>query len=273
MNLYATLDELKKLLTIDDAEIDATLLRILKAASRQIEQPRLAGRYFYTYEGTRYFEGHSSPLWLPDDILSITTLKLDEDGDGTFEATLTTSDYHLFPFNDYPKTRLEINPNGSYGGFASGIQKGIEIAGVFGYGDGESATPYEDRTTLSAELASGATEATVTDGSQLKVGETIRCESEQMYIENIVTHTLTLKRGVNGTTAATHASTKAISAYLYPEDIVQATLIIAMRAWKRKDSAYQDVVGGPELGIVIASKGIDPDVLELVTPYRRMEYI
>ena len=40
-----------------------------------------------------------------------------------------------------------------------------------------------------------------------------------------------------------------------------------MRAWKRKDSAYQDVVGLGELGTVIASKGFDADAARLLTPY------
>lgn len=273
-NLYATLDELKSLLDIEDAENDSSLMRILKAASRQIEKPKLTGRYFYCWEGTKYFDGGGSKLWLPADILSITTLKLDEDGDGTYEATLATTDYHLYPLNEYPKIKLEINSNGDYGGFASGILKGIEIAGVFGYGNGLSATPYESRTTLSAAITSTtATSVSVTSGATLKVGETIRVDSEQMFISDITSNTLMVERGVNGTTAATHSNEATVSAYLYPEDIVQATLIMAMRAYKRKDSAYQDVVGNAETGQIITSKGIDPDVAELVTPFRRQEYI
>ena len=30
------------------------------------------------------------------------------------------------------------------GGFASGVKRGVQITGLFGYGDGESATPYAD---------------------------------------------------------------------------------------------------------------------------------
>jgi hypothetical protein len=50
-------------------------------------------------------------------------------------------------------------------------------------------------------------------------------------------------------------------------------LITAMRAWKRKDSAFADIIGAPETGQIIMSKGIDPDVSELVAPYRRQEYV
>jgi hypothetical protein len=93
-----------------------------------------------------------------------------------------------------------------------------------------------------------------------------------MFVEDIVQQTLHVKRGINGTTAATHADDKTVSAYLYPEDITQATLIITMRAWKRKDSPYQDIVGTPETGQVITSKGLDPDVVKLLAPYTRQEY-
>ncbi|OGO01396.1 MAG: hypothetical protein A2Y59_06690 [Chloroflexi bacterium RBG_13_52_14] len=93
-----------------------------------------------------------------------------------------------------------------------------------------------------------------------------------MWVKDRAGANITIERAMNGTTAATHASGKAVYAYLYPEDIVQATLILAMRAWKRKDSAYQDVVGGAEIGTMIVSKGLDPDVVKLVTPYRRVSY-
>ena len=272
MNCYATLDDLKALLKVTTAEDDEQLLRLLKVASRQIEQPRLAGRYFYCYDGTKYFDGTGPVFWLPEDILSITTLKCDTNGDGTFEDTYTTTDYILYPLSSYPKIRLEININGSYASFASGIQKGIEITGVFGYAD--SATPYEAKTAINE--ASGITASqiqfTVDSGNEIEVGQTIRIESEQMFITDISGNELYVQRGVNGTMATTHADDKAVYVYKYPENITHACLILAMRAWKRKDSAYQDIVGLPETGQVISSKGIDPDVIELVAPYRRQEY-
>ena len=111
------------------------------------------------------------------------------------------------------------------------------------------------------------------DGQLVRVGETLRIDSEQIFVEETVTNTLTIQRGVNGTTAADHSDGATVSVYEYPADITQATLIIAMRAWKRKDSAYQDVVGAPETGQIIVSKGMDPDVKELCLPYQRREYI
>lgn len=272
MNVYATLNDLKKLLIMTGAGDNEQLLRLLKAASRQIEKPKLTGRFFYCYEGTKYYDRVSTKLWLPDDILSVAALKCDRDGDGVFEIAMVATDYFLYPLNKYPKIKLKINTNGDYSQFASGIDKGVEIEGVFGYAD--SATPYEAKTAIdeTGGINTTVTQFTVDDGKEIEIGQTIRVGTEQMFVEDIVQKELYVKRGINGTTAASQADDSVVSVYTYPEDITQATLIMAMRAWKRKDSAYQDIVGSPETGQVITSKGIDPDVVELVAPYRRQEY-
>ncbi len=250
---------------------DIYLRKLLEDASRKID--RWCHRIFYCLDATRYFDGAGLKLFLPIDLLSITTLKTDEDGNGTYENTLATTDYHLYPLDDFPKIRLEINPNGDYGSFANGIQKGVEIAGVFGYGDGISATPYVAGGILGIAVASTSTTVvTMSTGHSVAAGHTIRIDSEQMYTEVVATNALTVKRGVNGAVAATHATSTTVSIYEYPAPIAQACLITAMRAFKRKDSAYQDVVGSPETGQIITSKGIDADVVEVIKAYRKLTY-
>ncbi len=109
-------------------------------------------------------------------------------------------------------------------------------------------------------------------GHSVAAGHTIRIDSEQMYTQVVATNDLTVKRAVNGAVAATHATSTTVNIYEYPMPIVEACLITAMRAWKRKDSAYQDVVGNPETGQIITSKGIDPDVAETIKMYRKLSY-
>lgn len=272
MNSYADVTTLKSAAYLDYTPTteDSKLRDLLEQSSRLIDFA--TNRFFYCIDATRYYDGSASPFWLPDDILSITTLKTDDDDDATFENTYTeNTDYRLYPLNAYPKIKARVMSAGSYGGFASGIDKGIEIAGVFGYGDGWSATPYIDSgDDLAAAITSTTTTTTtVDDGDNFAIGQTIRMDTEQCYISGITTNTLTIERGVNGTTAATHVISTTIYIYEYPRPIVQACLITAMRAWKRKDSAYQDVVGGGELGTVITSKGIDPDVVRVLRQYRK----
>ena len=249
---------------------DTDLLALLVAASRQLD--KYTNRFFYVDATTRYFDGAPNIAFL-DDILSITTLKTDEDGDATYENSLTeTTDYHLYPLNSFPKTRAEINPAGSYGGFGYGIRKGIEIIGNFGYGNETDATPYKDSTSLLDELGNitaTITAFTVDDGDDLGVGQTILLDSEQMYITAIATNEVTVIRAVNGTTGAIHLDNVVIYIYEYPEPIMEACLIQAMRWWKRKDTAFQDVVASPATGEVIVYKGLDPDLQLIVSSYRK----
>ena len=272
MNSYADLTMLKSAsyLNISVTTHDVYFRRLLEQASRMID--KYCDRYFYCYSGTKYYDG-AIIIYPKDDILSITTLKTNEDGDATFENTFTTSDYHLYPLNDLPKIRVEINPDGDYGSFASGIKKGVQIIGIFGYGDGWSATPYSNSgTTTNEALDATETDVDVVSGLALAVGQTILIESEQMYISSISSNILTVKRGINGTTATTHDTLKIIYIYEYPQPIVQACLIMVMRAWKRKDSAFQDVVSLPEYGQLGVYRGIDPDVAETIKQYRKTRY-
>lgn len=278
MNAYADLTTLKSAsyLNITATTHDTYLRKLLEQSSRLID--KYCNRYFYCYNGTKYFDGKQI-LFPKDDILSITTLQTDEDGDATFEITFTTGDYHLYPLNDYPKIRLEINPDGNYGSFASGIKKGVKIIGIFGYGDGLSATPYYSDTTTAEALDVAETAIDVISASNLSVGMTLLLvdsdsnkTNEQIYIQSIDSNTITVKRGVNGTTDDSHAITKQLYIYEYPQPIIQACLVMAMRAWKRKDSAFQDVVSIPEYGQLAVYKSVDPDVAETIKQYRKNRY-
>ncbi|MDY6835544.1 MAG: hypothetical protein SVY53_12165 [Chloroflexota bacterium] len=268
MNCYADLTTLKRRLSITGTGDDTDLLQLLNAASKAMNL--YTDRFFYCDETTRYYDGTASPILL-DDLLSVTTFKLDEDGDGTFESTMATTDYLLYPLNEYPKLYAKISNDSDYGGFASGIRKGVEIAGVFGFGDGQSSTPYVSSgdTVQDDPLSSSATTIDVTDGDNFAEGQTLRIESEQVYVSSISTNTLTVSRGVNGTTAAEHVQTTAISIYQYPEDIAEATIIQAARLWKRKDTAFGNMTGFTDIGTAKKVHGLDQDVKQIVLRYKR----
>ena len=270
MNCYADLTSIKSRLNITGTSDDTDLLMLLNAASRQID--KWTHRFYYVDETTRYFDGSASPISLTD-LLSVTTFKLDEDGDATYEATLATTDYILYPLNGYPKIYAKVSNDSDYGGFASGIRKGVEIAGTFGYGDGLSATPYSDSgdTVQSDPLAAAGTTCDVTSGGNFAAGQTLRIESEQVYISSISSNTLTIKRAVNGTTAAAHVQDTTIYIYDYPDEILEATAMQAARWWKRKDSAYGTIVALPNLGPVEKHHGLDPDIKLIVQGFKRWE--
>ena len=243
--------------------------QLLENASRHMD--RQCHRTFYCWEGIKYYNGKGGNL-LIDDILSISLLRLDKDADDVYEATMAATDYYLEPANDFPKDRLELSNDSDYGGFASGVRRGVEVTGVHGYGDGESATPFVATGLLVVDnpLLVGSTTITTSATATLGAGMTLRLESEQVYIESITNATTFLvERGVNGTTAAAHVLNTPISLYEYPMPIRQATLVLAMRAWKRKDSAFQDAVGSPDTGMVVVFKDEDPFVKSVIHDYFR----
>jgi len=112
-NNYVTLANAKTDLGITGATYDAALVRLIERVSRAIDDQ--VHRRFYSEIATRLYDGAGNrELWLPDDLLTVTTLKVDEDGDGTFELTLAVNtDYWLWPDNSSPKIRIDLNPDGT----------------------------------------------------------------------------------------------------------------------------------------------------------------
>ena len=122
---------------MNDQKDDAIIERAIEAASRYIDD--ITGTRFYRSgaDETRYYTGELPDVFrCPDDIGSITTLKTDPGGDGTFEESWTvTTDYHLIPYNatvnGEPFTGIEKSTNG--GDIFPNIKRGIQLVGKFGY--------------------------------------------------------------------------------------------------------------------------------------------
>jgi hypothetical protein len=114
----------------------------IEAASRWIDAE--TGTHYYSSTETRYYTPEYTDLLWVDDLLSVTTLKGDDNWDGTYETTWTTSDYILEPRNAAansndvkPYRQIRQDVNGDYS-FPAGVRDGVEIVGSWGY---SSATP------------------------------------------------------------------------------------------------------------------------------------
>jgi|TARA_R110002020_G_scaffold273457_4_gene488613 hypothetical protein len=118
---YATAATYRAMLSKSDTAEDAEILTDLTAISRYIE--RKLGRFFTTdasnvtrvYQNTLY-TNQPKTLFV-DDLVSINTLKVDENDDGTFgESAWASTDYELLPRNaadgpePAPYTELFIPP-------------------------------------------------------------------------------------------------------------------------------------------------------------------
>ena len=239
LHSYCSIADIKGILGITSTTDDTTMRKIAEAASMEIDN--YANRTFRAVTATKIFDG-ANKLWVPD-LLSINTsgLKTDEDGDYDYDNAYAVTDYILYgvgledTLNTYPKIRIEIDPNGDYGSFASGYRKGVQIAGIWGYGDGISATPYVADTTISEDLTAGEAAIDVTAVTNLSAGQTILIGTEQYYIYSIDTLTLTTEPGVNGTTEATHTSGDIIYIYQYPADIRQACIDLSVFMYQNRD--------------------------------------
>lgn len=275
MNSYVSVDEITSasVLDITGTGDDTRLRRLLEAASRKMD--RYANRHFYALAVTRKFDGDGSAVLFVPDLISIDSsgIKTDDNLDRTFETTWATTDYLLTPTNGDPTTagNAESNPYtkilvdldaGAKAEWPSGVQS-VQIAGQWGY------WRHLLRATETITV-DNATE-TVLDVSartDIEAGHTILVESEQIYVLSYSSNDLTVLRGVNGTTAASHSAATVVDIYEYPEPVREAAMIEASRLWKRADSAFASMVGFPD-GSMQVFRGMDPDSRQLMSAYRR----
>jgi len=133
-NGYCSLAEFKAFggIKSTNAGDDAVLEQIIEAVSRYIDQK--TGLYFYADDAaTKVITPKMADmLQLGFPLRTVTTLKTDDDGDGTYENTWETTDYHLMPLNASVFHWIQTNVNGNYS-FPVGILAGVQIIGNCGY--------------------------------------------------------------------------------------------------------------------------------------------
>ena len=267
---YLPLEELKRRLDIAETDEgdDPTLRRVLEAASRDVDG-RCGGRRFQPYTATRAV----TPRWPDeievDDLLVVTalsTLTSNSDGTRTYGDTWATTDYDLEPYDApdvwEPYTRIARNPAGRY---AFPIERrGVQISGTWGYWLETEASGA----TLGAALDDSATSVTVSDGARFQRLQTLLIGTEALYVTEIDGNSLTVMRAQHGTTAASHSDAAAISVYVYPAPIVEATALLAARAFRRSDAPL-GVVGSDAMGTAQRISSREPDAEALLRTFRR----
>jgi len=152
------------------------------------------------------------------------------------------NDFLLEPYNRSPKTLMKLEEDTTdslYGG-----QQTLTILGQWGW-----QTDTASASALNAAISSTtATAVTLTSGSHpVYAGDTIIIDTEQMYVSTKNGVTLTVIRGVNGTTAATHSDAAVVSTWIYPDDVIQAALDIARTYWRSRDAGLTTVIGSGEM--------------------------
>jgi hypothetical protein len=134
---YVTLATFKETLQIPSADTtdDTRLQAVLDATDQLINNycERPAG--FISSTQTRYYTAERGDYCLIDDLVSITTLQTDNDGDGVYETTWSASQYILAPrnavANSQPYNEIDTVP-----GFPKVFPVeylGVKVVGSFGY--------------------------------------------------------------------------------------------------------------------------------------------
>jgi len=155
------------------------------------------------------------------------------------------------------------------------------VTGVWGWHN-NWADAWQDSadTVVDAPLSSSATSLTVTDADgtgiwgdtpRFKAHTLIKIESEYLFItvKNTTTNVLTVRRGVNGSTAAAHDASTAIYIYQPPDGVVQGVTRWASYLYAQKDASVFDTTTIPESGVIITPQGIPKDVMMAMKNYRR----
>lgn len=187
---YATVEACARALDVHaTADQGDTLARLTQTASRSIEE--MLDREFYPTVATRTFrlESRARSLWLPGDLLSVTTLEVDDETVTGFalEPRFRTGPYRVIDLTDATLS-------------AVGGGELISIAGVWGY----TAATIPVGTLASAPDADD-TAITVSDSTRIGVGSLLLCESERMVVtaRALVSTTATL----SGNPTASQADT------------------------------------------------------------------
>ena len=277
VNSYVSLDLFKSsaVLNITGTGDDARLLGLLENVGRTID--RYCNRHFYALNATRKFDGNGRSELLVPDLISVDSngLKTDDNKDRTFETIWAATDYLLQPSDvdptsadnpeSRPYTKVVVDTDaGSKAEWPVGIQT-VQIAGQWGW------WRHLNRADETADAIADAVTSSVTVSSRADVeaGHTLLVDTEQLYVKSYSGNTLTVVRGVNGTTAASHGGGSAIDIYEYPGPIAEATVVQAARLWTRRDSAFASIAGFPDTGQAKLSAGLDADVQLLLGLYRK----
>lgn len=199
-------------------------------------------------------------------LISATTVTSYEDTARTSSETLTegiANDYLLRPYNSSPKFEITLTEETTKS-FGAG-QQVLSIAGKWGWNEDTS----PDTTTLNGAISStSATSVVLTSATNFSVGNTILIGTEQMYIRVISSNTLTVTRGVNGTTAATHSDSATVSRYVYPSLVRETCLDVARVLWRDHDLGNVDSLSVGDQDVRVRSSVEIKDAIKALDVYR-----
>lgn len=265
---------------------DSLILWFAEAASRSIDG--YCKRRFYPHIQTFKYDwrGQTIELVFGDDLISLTTLT---NGNGAVIAATGSNNlanYFLYPTNFYPKFKLQLAINqGLAWTYTNTPQQCISVLGVWGEPSdpvtGAYNAPIAGCTMVNAQ---GATDTSfVVPANTVSLGQTLYFSAGTEFVlvtgiqygANGGNDTLTVSRGMFGSTAASILQNAQVNTVIYRPEIVKACYRLAAYYYRQKDSQIFDTTVVPQLGQIKIPGTMPRDICdELDRFYRyRMGYI
>lgn len=268
---YVGVESLRKSAAYNDTSRDSVILDHLLAASREFD--RLTFRRYFPVTATNYYRWpqlapqYTWELWTEDDLLSVTTLQAEATGNNASPVAITH--YFLEPQQfGPPYNRIEVDLSNT-DVFQSGPtpQRSISVLGQWGYANTTRAAG-----TLGAAVSSAtATTITISDDTLIDQGDVLLIDSEALFVDTPrnVALQVTVQRGVNGTTAATHLNGTAISKYVAPYAVRRVVRADAIGTYQQDLASWGRSIGAGEMAVEYQGKQAAQYRQQVVEEYRR----
>lgn len=298
---YVSYEDLKGYQDVPNESDDDLLRELCETASRMWDG--YTNRHFSPWRETRYYDyitergdplGYSARARLARFTEPwATTLKVDEDllevktlQTANGDVTIAASDYNLkcgHTYNQQPYDRIELIISGDVAifTFSDTYQKANIVDGIWGFHDAYAQAFQDSQDTVQDDpLTAAATSLTVSDADgadafgvtpRFKAQQLLKIEDEYLYVtvKTTSTNVLTVIRGVNGTTAASHAQNTTIYVYQPMRDIWHSVRRLAAWLYGQKDSPFFETQISPQLGTITIPPAAPIDVRVKANYYTR----
>lgn len=237
MSYLATLDQAKTDAKLTDTTADAYLTSALAFVSNRIEtinrqwyEPRRVSLFFDVSYGRVSRDGKTLDLSMP--LVELTGVTL---GDLT---VMDVANIRLYPRGQTPAAQLVMTDSTyRFTSLTSGLvsDQAIEVDGVWCYHTEYSTSAWATVSTLSVAPNASVTTLTPVTVTGFSVGQCLRIDTEYLRVTAVNASTLTVTRGINGSTAAAHDIADVVYAFT-PEPAIQraalrwAAFLLARRA-------------------------------------------
>jgi hypothetical protein len=265
--------------TVEDPKLFNYILTVSKRIDKILQPGRYAKRPFFApYIETRVLQRRDYKINSYNDTFDM-DMWLFEFSQILADTTDITSKIRGY-LPDYPPfARLQINDNSSDTWYSLGGSNDngrswpepLKITGTWGWSD-DWDNDFVDTATLNGGVNNTVTTLTVQNGEAalFSAGHLIQINSEWMEVTdtNTTLHTLTVTRGVNGSTAAAHLDTDDVAIWQIPEDVQHATATQAGLLYARRGA--HDRADITEIGLIQYPPDLKRELINTLDSYRSM---